>query len=235
MIIGAIRHKSDEGVEKYLSKLESEIRSSYEYGFTPDIIIGPDYALSRRHGGDIETPNSLEERQEILKQIKDISKEYPKTRIIPGTMFWHDNTNAHLSAPMYSSGRMIQEFFKERSNGEFEVAKKLSLTYKKGDNDKNRFIKDGKNISLEICGDHGTQDVKGIDLQLILAYDNRAGFYITINNDNSSRLGLVCNGYDAETKLNYYDAKKKSLINIKPIFSDNKIDLYRIFDDRKNI
>ena len=54
----------------------------------------------------------------------------------------------------------------------------------------------GKKIAIEICSDHGKQPVnKDTFLELILARDTNAGFYVNATNDDFARYAIVNDSY----------------------------------------
>lgn len=194
MRIGLINHESVRGFEELLMKASKSLEK-IPTSEMPNLLVGPDYGCALT----IDRVNSPSERQKVLREVKGLSKEYPGVRLLLGSMAWKDGNYMRHSSPMYSNGKLINEFYKKRSNGEMDLAKRNGLTFMDGDCNKNRFLFGGMNICYEICGDHGTQDVTGCDVELISAYDLNHGFYLHIGNDSWDHFGLVCDGLSGTT------------------------------------
>jgi|GEM_PF-3399802 hypothetical protein len=220
MIVGVVNHTSNSGAEEFLEKLDRSTSIIHREGFDVDILIGPDYSLMTKNAMSTDRPNTMAERYNILNNIKSISKTLPSTIIMPGTMFWYQKNkqesidDVFLSAPVYKSGHVLTEFFKERDNGEASSANRngallgREAKYNRGNN-KNNFINiNGNRVAIEICGDHGNQDVRGVDLEIIMAYDNKAGFYLTSANNNWNRYAILCDGYSGTDLAQYFDTEK---------------------------
>jgi hypothetical protein len=220
MIVGVVNHTSNSGAEEFLDKLDRSMGIIKREGFDVDILIGPDYSLVTKDAMAANRPNTMGERYSILSDVKSISKSLPSTVIIPGTMFWHQKNkqesidDVFLSAPAYKNGHLVAELFKERDNGEAPSAERYGnligkkAVYKRG-NSKNNFMTiRGNRVAIEICGDHGNQDAKGVDLEIIMAYDNKAGFYITAANNNWNRYAVLCDGYSGTDSAQYFDTEK---------------------------
>jgi hypothetical protein len=238
MNIGFINHKSDEGAKEFLKKLDESIAYLNKNNIQLDILAGPDYALASKEAMKEKRPNSMHERYEVLRDVKDISKKIPKTILIPGSMFWHEKVktgidNAFVSSLLYKSGAVVKEFYKERDADEENRAKnygtiiRRGIEYKRGNSKNNFFNHDGKKIALEICADHANQDVKNCDLELILAYDTNAGFYINARNDSWSRYAGLCDGLKGESMIQHYDSNNRKFSQIEPI-TNGSLSIYEI-------
>jgi hypothetical protein len=223
MRICAIKHDpTKENFERFKAKLLGSLRTE------SDIIIGPSYAL--RYGF-----SSREKKERVYHQIREISQT-SSSCIIPGTICFPFNDHEMVcEAPIFHKGNLLQIFHKEKENEEGDLAAKNGYTYRRGDNSKNRFNFNGKKIAVELCGDHGVQDVKGCDLELILAYDNRAGFWISAANDDFSRYAVVCDGYAPKVEAFRYDStqpiQKMSIVKQQTLNND-----MGVFDlDERNV
>ena len=72
------------------------------------------------------------------------------------------------------------------------LAEDNGLVWQRGSYDGNQIMHQGKKIAVEICSDHGKQPVaKDTFLELILARDTRAGFYVGAANDDFTRYAIV--------------------------------------------
>ncbi len=217
MKIIAIKHKVHEKqkLENYLQKIESALE------YSPDIIVGPDYALSYYNKqGKIK----FFMREEIISKLEKISEKNSKTIIIPGTSpFALNNSEMGHSTMVFKAGKKINEFRKETCVGDQEIAEENGMNYVGGNSDNNFFYLNDKKIAVEICSDHGKQRVP-LDTfaELILAYDDRAGFWIRANNDNFTRFAIVTDGrapkiggfkYDHKRDFRKYGILKEQSLN----------------------
>lgn len=203
MKIAAIKHKVEENqkFEDYLAKIESALE------YSPEIIVGPDYALSYyNENGKIK----FSMREEIISKLEKISKNFPKTVIIPGTSpFALNDFEMGHSAMAFQNGKKINEFRKETCVGDQEIAEENGMNYVGGNSDNNFFYINDKKIAVEICSDHGKQRVPtDTFVELILAYDDRAGFWIRANNDNFTRYAILTDGRAAKVGGFRYNHKK---------------------------
>jgi hypothetical protein len=219
-VIG-IKHKVDtsNNVEEYVGKIAGAMK------FNPDIIFGPDYALSFTDKEDI---NDFNQRDIAINKLEELSKDFPKTIILPGTgpFILRKGVMGH-AIPMISNGKTICEFRKETNVGDSRFAKRNGLVYERGDSSNNKFYKEDKKITVEICSDHGKQRIdKDTYLELISAYDDRAGFYLRPGSDDFSRFAIVADGFAPKVDGFYYDH-----ISRQPRFLEEQIkgDLH-IFD-----
>jgi len=197
----AVTHREDDGLKNYLAKLDEAI--SYE----PSIILGPDYGLcSFDKNGKIR----FNLRDKLIEDLESISRKSPRTLVIPGTtpFLLQEGYMGH-SAMIFKNGNKIEEFRKETDVGDSNIAKENGLVYKSGDCSKNHLNYDGKEIAVEICSDHGKQRFeKDPFVELISAYDDRAGFYIGAHNDNFARWAVICDGRKPFSACYRYDPSK---------------------------
>jgi len=210
MKVCAIKHNSGTGnFEDFRKKLALAVATCSE------IIIGPYDSLGKGL-------SSEERKSEIYEQIRDLSLGVDSL-IIPGTITYPINEKEIVcEAPVFHHGNLLGIFHKEKENGEEGLAEKNGYTYKRGNNSKNRLSFKGKKIALELCGDHGVQDVHGCDLELILAYDNRAGFWISASNDDFKRSAVVCDGYAPKVEAFDYDPDRTDRLQFAPCeYSDS--------------
>jgi hypothetical protein len=223
MKLALIAHKSEDGPAELFRNLEADLGN---LNSVPNILCGPDYALAEHY---CNFPNSSIERQKILKKIKRLSKQFPQTEMIIGTMPWVEKENMYLSGPLYKSGRMLKEFFKKRDNGESELASKVKTRFIPGNSNQNRLVVSKKGICYEICGDHGNQDVQGCDLELISALDTRGGFYISPVNDSWRHYGAIANGIDGSTACFLFNPNSSQrVVEIEPFEEKGKLKIYQI-------
>jgi len=214
MKISAILHKVPErgenDTEKVLSNVDSALKSS------PAIIVGSDYSLNPMIG-EI-TPVEFKDR--IYQEFLDISRD-KNVLIIPGTVLYPRNsTQVICEAPVFWDGELFGTYIKERDAGEARLAQENGFEYFRGDCSKNHFKFNGLNIALEICKDHGNQDVRRCDLEIILAFDSKAGFSPRPPCDNFARKAVVCDGYGPSVDFIDFDptrvsGKYKLIDNIK--------------------
>jgi len=197
--------------------------------YSPDVIFAPDYFLDFKPLGELAT---LNEKIEIRKQLEKISRRSPNTLIIPGTMPYALDSNYMIhSAMAFKNGRMIKEFIKETSVGEENLAESNRLKYFNGDYSKNSIVHDGKKIAVEICSDHGKQPIeKDTFVELIIACDPAAGFYIRPNNNRISRYAIISDAYSPRVEGFFYNATNEMIEEIIPKRVKNKsiylFDLY---------
>jgi hypothetical protein len=196
MKICAIKHKSDtEDFSIFYDRLVSAIKTN------SDIIIGPYDSLGKGL-------SSGKTKKEVYDSLASLSSK-TNSLILPGTITYPINDKEVVcEAPLFQQGSLINIFHKEKENGEGDLAEKNGYVYKRGNNSKNNFIFNKQKIAVELCGDHGVQDAKGCDLELILAYDTRAGFWISAFNDDFSRFAVVCDGRAPKTECFRYDHTK---------------------------
>ena len=200
-----LHHIGRENPELFLKKLEEALLID-----RADVIIGPDYSLNY----DLSRPNTLEERDAVFSQIAEFCQD-SEPLIIPGTMSYPLGEGMLHAAPVFRGGNLSLEFLKKRDNGESQLAERAGLTFIRGSNSGNRISLDGLTFAVEICGDHGTQDVRGCDVELILAYDKNAGFHVSAGNDGFARKAVVCDGYKPFASAFDYDpARNPRLISI---------------------
>ena len=219
MKIAAISHKVKEGdsTSLFLKKLENYMPEQF------DIIAGPDYALSKN------IPYSKAERNNILNKISKLSLRNKDKLIIPGTMPWEMNDyEVALSCPIFLNGRIIQEFFKETDCGESKLARTVNKTYHRGDSNLNYLRFKDKNIVIEICSDHGKQHIPtDTDLEIILANDFKAGFYLNTQNTKPSRYVLVCDSYHPKIEfIQLSEDRNLKMINCKK--SERYLEIFEI-------
>jgi hypothetical protein len=241
MKLALMSHVSSEGPEKLLENLE---RGLEMLDVAPDLICGPDYSLAVHY---CDKPNSQQERQAVLKRIKAISKKFPTTAMIPGTMPWigklnryfsgpvykeeEEKVHMYLSGPVYKAGKMQNEFFKQRNNGESELAMAVGEVYLPGQSEKNKLLIRDKEVCYEICGDHGNQLVDGCFLELISALDFNGGFYISVINDKWRHHGAITNGINGQVSCFTFDPSSSNrLIQNKPIreLDRERISVYQL-------
>ncbi len=195
MKINAIIHQSEEGFSSFMPKLANALRDN------PSIVIGPYDSLSE----DYSKVSSIKKKNKIYNQFISFSSN-SDSLIVPGTITYKiNNKEIVCEAPIFYKGRLLYIFHKEKDNGEGDLAEKINCVYKRGDNSRNRFKFNGKDIALELCGDHGVQNTHGCDLELILTYDNRAGFWINSMNDSFNRKAVLCDGYSPKAEAYNYD------------------------------
>ncbi|MBT7706649.1 hypothetical protein HN747_04330 [archaeon] len=185
MKIALLKHLSNLGYESLLDSANRCICVD-----SPDLIIGPDYGLSLPM---LET-HQKNSRQDVLGSVQELSRAHPSVRLILGSMSWQDGDKMLHSSPSYTGGELQNEFFKKRSNGEADMARASGLQFVGGDSSLNQFNFGNKRFSYEICGDHGHQDVSGVDVELISAYDTNFGFYVNATNDHWDRIVLGTDG-----------------------------------------
>jgi len=223
MKIALVSHLSHEGPDSLLEKMQSGLSGLKAM---PDVVCGPDYGLASHYN---RKPVNQQERQYLLGRIKELSKQFPHTQIIPGTMPWIDKTQMYQSAPVYKSGKLQHEFFKERDCGEANLAESVGKKYFRGKSDDNVFKIDGKKICYEICGDHGNQNVDGCFLELISSLDSRGGFYISQINNGWKHYGATTNGIDGETACFLFDPNSAQRVDIiNPIETSGKVSVFNL-------
>ncbi len=205
MKINAIYHKiNEEDFDSFMSKLVEALKDN------PSIIIGPDASLN---SGKLSNRKYKEEVYEELRLLSSKSKSL----IAPGSITYPINDfEIVCESPLFYRGELFGVFHKEKDNGEESLAKENCLIYRRGDNSKNKFNFKGKDIALEICGDHGSQNVTGCDLELILAYDSRAGFWLNSSNDGFARKVVLCDGYSPKIGAFDYDPSKSPRLKLIP-------------------
>ncbi|VVB84006.1 Uncharacterised protein [uncultured archaeon] len=211
MKICAIKHNSlNEDFEIFKNKLISAV------GTNSDIIIGPYDSFGRGL-------STKERKEEVYNQVQNLSSKCDSL-IIPGTISYPINEREMVcESPVFHMGNLLNVFCKEKDNGEEKLAEENGYIYKRGNNSKNRFYFKGKEIAVELCGDHGVQDVKGCDLELILAFDSRAGFWINASNDNLKRKAIVCDGYAPKVEVFDYNPERRDKLRFVPSEEENSL------------
>lgn len=171
MRIAAILHKAGGTIDDVFSKMENASAEA-------DVVVAPDYALSC----DIDRPNSRKEYEWVSERLADLSSRYAGL-IIPGTMALQEERTLKVVCPVYKDGQKIKELQKKRSSPvEGRMAQRFRLDYSRGDSSQNYIsYQNGSaagSIAVEICADHGSQKIPdNTFLELVLAYDQKAGFY----------------------------------------------------------
>jgi hypothetical protein len=204
MKISAILHKiGRESSNSFARKLE--IASS----MGSDIIIGPYSSLRSNKDKRL---SSRREKDDVYRRCSSISQRF-KGIILPGTIVYPINEREIVcEAPCFYNGKLLISFWKERENGEGDLAEENDYVYKKGDNSKNKFAFLGKKIAVELCGDHGNQNVRDCNLELILTHDSKAGFWLNASNDAFARKAIVCDGYSPKAEAFDYDPNRSPRI-----------------------
>ena len=212
MKIIALEHEvlKNNNPKEYFKKIEQAVNQK------PDIVVGPDYGLSFLNQRE---KIKFGMRNYIIQTLDKISNNSPETLIVPGTtpLKLSDEYMGH-SAMIFKNGKKIDEFRKETDVGDHKVAKKNNLIYKGGDSYRNHLEHMGKEITIEICSDHGKQRFeKDPFLEIILAYDDRAGFFPTrAGYDNFTRWGVISDGRSGKAScFNYNPDLEKKIGMIK--------------------
>lgn len=198
MRIAGLLHKIGSGLEVLFSKLEGASRDS-------EIVIAPDYALQV----DITRANTDQEYDRICRLLEKLSSK-DGSLIIPGTIpHSEDGKTMTLQSPVFNKGN-LQILTKETDRREEDFARSQGLTYKKGDCNKNNIPYRGRNIAVEICSDHGHQRIpQDTFLEIILAFDQKAGFWIGPSTPKFIRHIVVCDGFKPEVEGFYMDTNGK--------------------------
>ena len=208
-IIG-IEHRVNlnQNIEDYFKKIANAV------SYSPDVVIGPDYGLFFL---DKKGKIRFDLRDEIIKTLEEISSTSPKTLLIPGTTsFLLGEDKMGHSAMIFRNGEKINEFRKETDVENHKIAIENGLEYNRGDSSRNKLFHNGKKITVEICSDHGKQRVdRDTFLEVILAYDDNAGFWIRPNNDSFSRYALVVDGRIPKVEGFYFNCNTKKPILLK--------------------
>lgn len=209
MKIAGIFHKKGSGLDSLFGKLERASKDS-------DIVIASDYALQ----ADPIRLNTSAEYDRICRFLEDLSLK-TTSLIIPGTLpYSEDDRTMVLQSPTFDRGN-LRILNKETDRGEANFAKSHSLTYKRGDCNNNNIPYSGKNIVVEICSDHGHQKIPtNTFLEVILAYDQKAGFYVGVNTPRFPRHVLVCDSFEPKVEGFYLDNNGKP--NIWQHIEENK-------------
>ena len=217
MDVISIKHKVLEKntFEDYYKKL------AHAMSYKPNFILGPDYGLCfLKEDGKI----NFGSRENIINKLEELSLNSPDTLLVPGTspFILGQGLMGH-SQMVFGNGVKMEEFRKESNAGDSKIAKENGLEYEGGDSDKNKFFYNGKKITVEICSDHGKQRVdKDTFLELIPAYDDRAGFWVGAHNDDFSRWALLSDGrspkigcfrYNSDRSNERYGLLKAKLLN----------------------
>jgi predicted amidohydrolase len=221
-IAAVLHHVGRETPLLFLKRLEEALSTGAE------IVIGPDYSLNY----DLSRPNTRKEKDDIFRRIMRVSSG-SRAILVPGTISYPIEKEMLHVAPAFFEGVHIFSFQKERDNGESKLAESAGLTFRRGDSSQNRFGFGGKNLAVEICGDHGTQDIRECDVELILAYDQNAGFCPNASNDSVRRKAVVCDGYKPFASAFDYDpnaqgAKLVSLPGRDIALKSGKVRLFEV-------
>jgi len=206
-IIG-VEHKveSTDCLEDYIPKIAEAL------SYKPDIIIGPDYGLCfLDHKGKLQ----FGERERAIRELEKLSLNSPDTIILPGTgpFLMEEGIMGH-AVPMIRNGETRRELRKGTDIGDSAIAEKNNLVYERGNYHENKFYHNGKKIAVEVCSDHGKQKIdKDTFLELIPAYDDRAGFYPRANSDDFSRYAIVVDGRKPSVKGFEFNLKKEPKIS----------------------
>lgn len=186
MKIITVKHKitGKDNAKEYFEKLAEAAE------LKPDVIFGPDYGVTSFHPDGII---DFSDRSNYEGNLARISSYSPETLIVPGTwpILVGDSGMSH-AAPIYRGGKQIANFLKQTNVENSGLAEDNGLVWQRGSYDGNSIMHQGKKIAVEICSDHGKQPVaKDTFLELILARDTRAGFYVGAANDNFTRYAIV--------------------------------------------
>lgn len=215
MIISAILHKIGKGNSQ---ELREKVAGALEFS---DIVVGPDYALNL-NPNKVSSPGDYRNR---VFEYKTLSARHPSKLIIPGTILYPiDSRQVVCEAPVFLEGKLNTQLWKDSDNGEGELAKKDGFVYRRGSHESKQFGYKGKKIAVEICGDHGRQNVRGCDLEIILAYDKKAGFWLNSSNDDFARKVILCDGY--EPKVEAWDYKPRRQPKQIEIKGEQKGDIF---------
>lgn len=204
-VIG-VEHKvnGDHQYEGCLKKIADALKHS------PDIVVGPDYGLASFNPA---WRVDINKGEKVMRELMHLSSQYPSALILPGTRPIISNNILSHAMPVFFGGEKIIEFEKQTDVENSYVARVNNCTYKRGDFTKNNLMHKGKKIALEICSDHGKQPIdKDTFLEIIVAYDLNAGFYLRADNDGFSRYALVVDGKAPMVSGHYYDHNKKEQI-----------------------
>jgi len=207
MKISAISHKvGKEDSQEIHRKVAGALKFS-------DIVIGPDYALNCNP----TKVSSSGYYNNLISMYTSLSTKYPNTLIIPGTILHPINDREMVcEAPVFLNGKLNRQLWKDSDNGEVGLATRAGFVYKRGSHENKQFEYKGKKIAVEICGDHGRQDVRGCDLEIILAYDKKAGLWLNASNDDFARKVVICDGYKPTIEAwDYNPERQPKQIEIK--------------------
>lgn len=212
MIVTALKHKTGGNIRKLLDLMGESLKS--------DIVVAPDYALAF----DLNRPNSDDERKYVESELVAISKLRNEI-LIPGTMPIVEQGKMKLICPIYKNGDLIKVIQKETDRGEDKMATEKGLVYERGESKFNHFklgnSKESGSVAVEICSDHGHQRIpEDTVLELILAYDTNAGFYIDVNTSRFARKIIVCDGY--YPKIEGFNMDKDGKVDILKPSSENE-------------
>ena len=215
-ILSAILHKLGEGIDTILDKIGRASTDS-------SIVVAPDYALAVKP----ERPVTNQEYAQICRVLENISL-IEKTLIIPGTLpFAQDGAMVH-QCPVFYKGNLVAVLNKETDRGEEELAKRHGLSYERGDCNKNNLPYNGKNIAVEIYSDHGHQEIPANTfLELILACDQNAGFWIGPRTPKFARAVIVCDSFKPKVEGFKLDQEGKPEV-LKPILGDEERRVYEV-------
>lgn len=154
-----------------------------------DIIISPEYSFS--------SPSFITEckKEEILQRLR----KHVRGKLILAPFLWKKSGNLYNSCSIVSE-KGEQDYFKETTDTEENLAQNQCLEYVKGNNQL-PFYWENQIIGLEICRDHGMGRLKrnlhlsqryDVPLQMVLS---RGASYVP-SNDVTSRGGyfVLCDG-----------------------------------------
>ncbi len=220
-IVGIKHDGMVDSLENYICKLSEAMKNS------PDLVVGPDYSLYPwNNQGEID----FDRCPALIRSLVKISKKNSNIPIIAGTIP-RVIGGEYLAHSALVLNRGILTFFDKETDVEnSRIALKNGLKFRRGDNKKNFFYLDGRKISIQICSDHGKQPVdEETFLEIILAYDKKAGFYLRPPFDRFSRTAIVCDGLSKNVSGFNYDPKNlDSRLSFLPQQSLNS-DLEKIF------
>ncbi|MFA6022879.1 MAG: hypothetical protein WC781_02205 [Candidatus Pacearchaeota archaeon] len=232
-VIG-IKHevKGAYALNDYFKKFEIAMQEAQESVKNLDVAVGPDYSLVSYLDRDNDlidfSKNNL-----TIEAFRKMSSRFSGTLLIPGTYFHKENGEISLCAPIFLNGKLEKEMYKETDASEANIAFRNGLIYKRGDSNLNHIKHLGKTIAIEICRDQGKQIIpKDTFLEVILAYDNNAGFGWGAlgTNRNVKRHKLIVNGYskDKDSRLVNFQDRRNNEDFVKPLIDSPNFSVFNL-------
>ena len=228
LIVLALEHRSDDFSRDYPEFIGNCLDEAYHENQV-DVLVGPDYALRKykdRENYIIDFDHTID----LSERIRLLSKKYPKLLLLPGTGPKRLNRGLMgLCSPAFLNGDLIREFYKETDYEESNIAKLNKLEYFRGKSHENALEFKDKLISVQICSDTGKQRTnEGTFLEVIMTYDENAGFHIRADNKHFDRYALVCDGLKGFAEgFEFNTQKSHPLRFIEPISTHNKLKLFK--------
>jgi len=219
-------------VSNYLNLLNESLKHEL------DLVVGPEYSLSEKMDLMLEV-----EAKKIRKDLRNLSKRYPSTTIIPGSMFLKEGTDNLVSRSFVYQNEKEMFFDKQTGVEEISVAERNGLHYKKESGRANTFNIGNKKAWLQICSDRSRKPENicfDSDLEIIISHDRNTGIsggsypendrYIMLSDSYYPEINLMQSTRGIRSSsissVRLPSKKEKEIIFDRSGFIDNKLGIW---------